>query len=254
MVLTDILGVEDHLGDMDFKVAGTREGLTAMQMDIKIKGLSVDILREALYKAKNARLYILDIMNQTINKPRPDISPYAPRILTIKINPDKIRDIIGPGGKTIRKITEETNTVIDIEDDGTVNVASPDRDSCQRALDIIKELTREVQVGEVYSGKVKKVTNFGAFVEILPGQEGLVHISELDVSRIGKVEDICRPGDSLTVKVLGIDEHGKISLSRKATLSPKKSRPADGQYRKHPPRGNLNRLNQHGHTRSPRHG
>jgi polyribonucleotide nucleotidyltransferase len=218
VILTDISGLEDHLGDMDFKITGTREGITGLQMDIKMAGLNADIMRESLYRAKNARLHILDIMNQTMAQPRSDLSPYAPRILTLKINPDKIREVIGPGGKMIRKITEETKTSIDINDDGTITIASPDMDACEQAVEIIKNLTQDVEIGQIYEGTVRRVTGFGAFVELLPSQEGLVHISQLEHSRVNRVEDVCRVGDKMRVKVIGIDEQGKISISRKALL------------------------------------
>jgi len=218
-ILTDILGVEDHLGDMDFKVAGTREGITAIQMDIKLKrGLDFNILTEALDKAKTARLKILDIMYEAMPQPRSEMSVYAPRITMFMINPDKIRDVIGPGGKVIRRIQEETGADINVEDDGTVKVAAYDSVGGTRAVDMIKALTEDPQIGAVYEGLVRRVVNFGAFVEILPNRDGLVHISELDTSRVGKVEDVVREGDRIKVKVIGIDGEGKIKLSRKALL------------------------------------
>ncbi len=217
-ILTDILGDEDHLGDMDFKVTGTREGITGLQMDIKIKGLSREILRKALYQAKEGRIHILDIMHEAIAAPRKDLSPHAPRIVTLKIKPDRIRDIIGPGGKTIKSIIELTGVAIEVDDSGLVTIASPAGEACQKAIDIVKSLTREPEIGQYYLGIVRRVTDFGAFVEILPGIDGLVHISELDKTRVGRVEDICREGDEMLVKVLSVDAQGKIRLSRKAAL------------------------------------
>lgn len=218
VVLTDIQGMEDALGDMDFKVAGTSAGVTAMQMDIKVGGVSQDILRKALAQAKEGRLFILNKMNQTISQPRPDLSPYAPRILTMEIPVDKIRDVIGPGGKTIRKIIEETNVEIDIEDDGRVFIASTAEGDSEKAYQMIERYTKDVEVGANYLGSVKRIMKFGAFVEILPGKEGLVHISQLSNERVNKVEDVVRVGDEILVKVTEIDRQGRINLSRKALL------------------------------------
>ncbi len=218
-VLTDIQGVEDHLGDMDFKVTGTRGGITAMQMDNKIGGLSRDVLVQALEQARTARLSILDAMEQAIAAPRADLSPFAPRIELIRISPDKIGEVIGPGGRMIKKITEETGCQIDISDDGTVKVASSDKASAERAIDVIRAITADPEIGRAYKGVVKRVVNFGAFVEILPGRDGLVHISELAPHRVGAVEDIVREGDEVVVKVIGVDDSGKIRLSRKAALA-----------------------------------
>jgi polyribonucleotide nucleotidyltransferase len=217
-VLSDILGDEDHLGDMDFKVCGTRKGITALQMDIKISGLSREILESALAQARDGRLHILDKMAEVISAPRDDMSPYAPRIYTIQVKPDRIRDIIGPGGKTIRAITEETGVAIDVEDDGTVSIASSDERSARKAMDIIKGLTAEPEIGGFYQGVVKRIAEFGAFVEIMPGTDGLVHISELAAERVKRVEDILKEGDELMVKVISIDRQGKIRLSRKEAL------------------------------------
>ena len=224
-VLTDIEGIEDQFGDMDFKVAGTTEGITAIQVDTKIKGLSMEIVEKALSQAKDARLKILEIMNATINQARSEISKYAPRMYKIKINPDKIGAVIGTGGKTIRSISEETKATIDIENDGTVIIGSPDEEAAQRTIKIIEGLTKEVEVGEIYTGKVTRIMNFGAMVEILPGKEGLVHISELADYRVGKVEDIVKVGDEVTVQVIEIDNLGRINLSRKA-LFEKQGQPA----------------------------
>ena len=217
-VLSDIQGMEDHLGDMDFKVAGTAKGVTALQMDIKIEGLSRDILEEALQQAKIGRMHILDSMLATITEPRTELSQFAPKILTMNINPDKIRDVIGPSGKQINKIIEETGVKIDIEQDGTVFIASTDQAMNQKAKKIIEDIVREVQVGELYLGKVKRIEKFGAFLEIFAGKDGLVHISELAEERVGKVEDVLKIGDELLVKVTEIDKQGRVNLSRKAVL------------------------------------
>jgi polyribonucleotide nucleotidyltransferase len=217
-VLSDILGDEDHLGDMDFKVAGTKRGVTALQMDIKIGGVTRDVMAQALEQAREARLHILDAMNKTIPQPKEDLSIHAPRIVTIKINPDRIRDLIGPGGKTIRALVEETGAKIDVEDDGTVLVASSDGEAMQRAIDRIRGLTAEAEIGKIYRGTVRRVVDFGAFVEILPGTDGLVHISQLAPERVRQVTDVVREGDVIDVKVLEIDKSGKIRLSRKEAL------------------------------------
>ncbi len=221
-ILSDIQGMEDHLGDMDFKVAGTKKGITALQMDIKIEGLSEEILKEAMYQAKQGRMDILASMNETIQEPRKELSPYAPKILTMQINPDKIRDVIGPSGKQINKIIEETGVKIDIEQDGTVFIASADQEMNDKAKDIIEDLVREVVVGEMYLGKVKRIEKFGAFVEIFPGKDGLVHISQLAEERVNKVEDVVSIGDELLVKVVEIDRQGRVNLSRKAVLQEQK--------------------------------
>jgi polyribonucleotide nucleotidyltransferase len=218
-LLTDILGIEDHLGDMDMKVTGTRQGITAVQMDLKISGIGEDVLTQALERARTARSAILDVMEQTIPEPRKELSPYAPRIISLKIDPEKIGAVIGPGGKIIRKITEETGAQIDIDDDGTVTIASTDPEGGPRAAEIIKELTAEVEEGAIYTGKVVKITDFGAFVEILPGRDGLLHISQLEHHRVDKVQDVVKVGDEVKVKVLEVDsDSGKIRLSRKALL------------------------------------
>jgi polyribonucleotide nucleotidyltransferase len=217
-ILSDILGVEDHLGDMDFKVTGTREGVTAFQMDLKTAGISLVIMEKALAQAKTGRMHILDIMEKTISRPKPELSPYAPRIITIKIKPDRIGEVIGPGGKTIRAIVEQTGAKIDIDDDGTVLIASVDGAAGQAAKEMIQRLVEEPEIGRVYEGKVRRIAAFGAFVEILPGQDGLIHISELDTKRVARVEDVLKLGDIVNVKVIGIDPEGKIRLSRKAVL------------------------------------
>ncbi len=217
-VLSDIMGDEDHAGDMDFKVAGTKDGVTALQMDIKIEGVNEEILKTALNQARGGRLFILEKMAEAIDKPRPDLSPYAPRIITIFINPDKIRDVIGPGGKVIRNITNETGVKIEITDDGRVDIASIDQEAAKRAIKIIEDLTQEAQIGQIYDGKVVRIMDFGAFVEILPGVDGLVHISQLARDRVNKVTDIVREGDTVRVKVIDIDKDGRIKLSRKEAL------------------------------------
>lgn len=224
VVLTDILGAEDHYGDMDFKVTGTRKGITAFQMDIKISGLNLSIMQEALHQAREARLYILDIMEKTIAQPRPELSVYAPRIITFKVKQDKIGEIIGPGGKMIRSIIEQTGAEINIEDDGSVFISSKDSKAGELAQELIMKLTEEPEVGKCYLGKVRRVTAFGAFVEIIPGQDGLVHISELDFKRVNRVEDVLNVGDEVTVKIIGIDNEGKIKLSRKACLTQNEGR------------------------------
>jgi polyribonucleotide nucleotidyltransferase len=218
VVLTDIQGMEDHLGDMDFKVAGTRKGVTALQMDIKIEDIDRDILQRALEQARKARMVILDNMEATIKEPRKQLSPYAPKITTLRIHPDKIRDVIGPSGRVINKIIEETGVKIDIEQDGRIYIASPETEQNERAKKIIEDLVREVVVGETYLGTVKRIEKYGAFVEIIPGKEGLVHISQLDLNRVGKVSDVVKVGDSIMVKVTEIDDQGRINLSRKAVL------------------------------------
>jgi polyribonucleotide nucleotidyltransferase len=217
-VLTDILGDEDHLGDMDFKVAGTQYGITAFQMDIKIDGITTEIMREALEKAKIAREKILAIMNSAISEPRETISKYAPSIITMKINPDKIGAVIGSGGKVIKSIQEDTGATINIEDDGTIFISAVDQSAGKAAYDRISGIVEEPEIGRVYQGVVRRVTKFGAFVEILPGKEALIHISELDQKRVGKVEDVVNVGDTVPTKIIGIDEQGKVKGSRKAAL------------------------------------
>jgi polyribonucleotide nucleotidyltransferase len=218
VVLSDILGDEDHAGDMDFKVCGTERGITAMQMDIKIDGITEDILRKALHQAREGRLFIIGKIKETIDKPRESLSVYAPRITTIKVRPDRIRDVIGTGGKNIRQIISETGVSIDVEDDGTVMIASNDAEAAERAIAMVRWLTEEAELGKTYLGTVKKVVDFGAFVEILPGTEGLVHISQLDTKRVNKVTDVVKEGDKVPVKVIEIDRSGKIRLSRKDAL------------------------------------
>jgi polyribonucleotide nucleotidyltransferase len=217
-VLTDIAGAEDHHGDMDFKVAGTAEGLTALQMDIKVTGITREIMTQAMQQARDARLEILGHMAKAIEAPRGSISRYAPRIITIQINKDKIRDVIGPGGKMIRSITERTGCKIEIHDDGRVDIASTDEEAAQKAVDIVKELTAEAELGKTYLGKVVRVVNFGAFVEILPGVEGLLHISEIADRRIAEVRDVLDEGDETVVKVIDIDAQGRVRLSRRAAM------------------------------------
>lgn len=231
-ILTDIQGMEDALGDMDFKVAGTKKGVTAIQMDIKIKGLSREILDKALQQAHEGRLFIMDKMLEAISEPRPELSPYAPRIITIQIDPDKIRDVIGPGGKVIKKITEETGAKIDIDDSGLVSIASVEAAGGDRAKEWIEQLTKDVEVGETYVGKVTRLMNFGAFVEVLPGKEGLVHISQLAKERVEKVEDVVHIGDEIMVKCVEIDAQGRVNLSRKVLLGG-----GDAEYKARPKHG-----------------
>jgi polyribonucleotide nucleotidyltransferase len=215
-VLTDILGDEDHLGDMDFKVAGTEKGVTALQMDIKIEGINEEIMRTALAQARDGRMHILTKMNAVISSHRTEMSEFAPRIITIKINADKIRDVIGKGGATIRAITEETGATIDIQDDGTVMIFSSDYNAGQQALRRVEDITAEVEVGKIYEGRVAKLMDFGAFVTILPGKDGLVHISQISEERVENVSDKLSEGDLIQVKVLEVDRQGRIRLSMKA--------------------------------------
>ncbi len=219
-ILTDILGVEDALGDMDFKVAGTERGITAVQMDIKADGLSVETLREALARARDARLRILEAMNGTLEAAREEMSPHAPRIITLQINPQKIGEVIGPKGKTIRMIQEETGTEVNIDDSGTVTIAAPSGEAAQHAREMVEGIVQEPEVGRIYRGVVKNTTDFGAFVEIIPGVEGLCHISELEEGRTAKTEDVVSPGDEVKVKLLAVDDRGRLKLSRRAALAP----------------------------------
>src|SRR5437660_324962 len=223
-MLTDIQGVDYMLVKMEFKVAGTKDGITALQMDIKIKGLTHEIMAQALEQAREARLFVLDKMLAVLPRPRTEMSNYAPRITTILINPDKIRDIIGPGGKMIRKITEETGAQIDVEDDGRVFIAAVDQDAGRKAIDWIKSLTDEVEVGKIYKGKVVRIMPFGAFVEVLPNQDGLVHISKLTDHRVDRVEEVANVGDEIVVKAVEIDSQGRLNLSRQAALDELTSR------------------------------
>lgn len=218
VVLTDILGLEDHLGDMDFKVTGTEAGVTAFQLDSKIGGISREVMEEALEQARRGRLFILQKMKETLGAPREDLSPHAPRIYTMQIKQDKIRDVIGTGGKVIRGIIEQTGVKINIDDTGLVNIASPDEESARKAMDIIAGIVEEAELGKIYVGKVKRITDFGAFVEILPGTEGLLHISQISHKRIAKVSDELKEGDEVPVKVIEIDKLGRIRLSRKEAL------------------------------------
>ena len=217
-ILTDIQGLEDHLGDMDFKVAGTKDGITALQMDIKIDGINRAILEEALEDAKDARMRILDVILEAIPAPRPEVSPNAPRIFTIQVKPEKVREVIGSGGKTINKIIDETGVKIDITDEGLITITSSDAESGKRAIEIIESIVEEPEIGDVYLGKVVKIMNFGAFVQFANGKEGLVHISKLDHKRVEKVEDVVKEGDEIMVKIIEIDDKGRINLSRKDVL------------------------------------
>jgi polyribonucleotide nucleotidyltransferase len=218
-VLTDIMGDEDHLGDMDFKVAGTGKGINALQMDIKIEGITREIMEQALSQAKDGRLHILGEMNKVIDHPRETMSEYAPRIIDFKINPDKIRDVIGKGGSTIRSITEETGATVDITDDGMVKIFSVDRAAGEEAKRRIELITADVEVGTIYEGKVARLMDFGAFVTILPGKDGLVHISQISEERVQKVSDKLSEGDVVRVKVLEVDKQGRIRLSMKAVAA-----------------------------------
>lgn len=233
-ILNDIAGVEDFFGDMDFKVAGTKDGITALQLDMKLKGISLEILDKAIRQAHDGRMHILNIMLQAIPAPRKEMSPYAPRMYKISINPDKIGAVIGSGGKTIRAIIEQTKSSIDIDDNGTVVIGSSDEKSARKAIDIIEGLTKDIEVGTIYTGKVTRILNFGAMVEILPGKEGLVHVSELAENRVEKVEDVCKVGDEITVKVIEVDHMGRINLSRKAMFE-KEDRPRAPRPQSRPP-------------------
>jgi polyribonucleotide nucleotidyltransferase len=232
-ILTDILGAEDHYGDMDFKVAGTEAGVTGLQMDIKISGVSTEIMGQALAQGREARLQVLAKMRQTIEKPRAELSPYAPRFVTIRIRPEKIREVIGPGGKVIRGIQEQTGVKIDVEDDGRVTVFSADQSAVQKAVAIIQDIVREVELDRIYIGKVKKIVEFGAFVEVIPGTEGLLHISQISENRIKAVTDVLAEGDEVLVKVIEVDPSGKMRLSRKMALRDQPAL-ADKEKRKNP--------------------
>jgi polyribonucleotide nucleotidyltransferase len=235
-VLTDILGLEDHLGDMDFKVAGTRKGITVLQMDLKVQGVTPALMAEALERARQARMLVLDEMGKTLAEPRPALSVYAPRLLTMKIPVDKIREVIGPGGKVIRSIIEETGCKIDIQDDGTVEIASMDEAAAEKAMAIINRIVEVPEVGKVYKGKVKRIMEFGAFVEILPGTDGLLHISQIAEHRIQRVQDVLSEGDEVTVKVIEVDPSGKIRLSRKEVLRAQGAEAAEPREGAGPPR------------------
>ncbi|MCE5168106.1 polyribonucleotide nucleotidyltransferase [Paenibacillus profundus] len=252
-ILSDIQGMEDHLGDMDFKVAGTAEGVTAIQMDIKIDGIDRDILTQALAQAREGRMFILGKMLEVIQQPRESLSKYAPKILIMQINPDKIRDVIGAGGKVVNKIIEETGVKVDIEQDGRIFIASPSEEANDRAREMIEGIVKEVVVGETYTATVKRIEKFGAFAEILPGKEGLVHVSQLSTERVAKVEDVVSIGDKIEVKVVEIDQQGRINLSRKVLLEP--AQPTDGAATEaitaDRPRNNGSRHNQGG-QRPPR--
>ncbi len=236
-ILTDIAGAEDHYGDMDFKVAGTKEGITALQMDIKISGLTSSLMAEALEQARQARLFILDKMSETITGPREKISEYAPRIFTMQISTDKIRDVIGPGGKMIRSIVERTQVKIDVSDDGSVSIASSDEESARKAMQIIEELTAVAEMGKTYLGKVQRIVDFGAFVEIIPGTDGLLHISEVADYRVKDVRSELSEGDQILVKVINIDPSGKVKLSRRAVLREQAGEPPEDYKPASPPRG-----------------
>jgi polyribonucleotide nucleotidyltransferase len=225
VILTDIQGLEDFFGDMDFKVAGTKEGITAIQMDIKVHGIDKDILTAALEKARIGRLFILDKMLECIDKPREEVSKYAPKIITMHIDTEKIREVIGTGGKVINKIIEETGVKIDIEDDGTVSIAAENVESAYKAKKIIEGIVKEIEVDEIILGKVVRIESYGAFVQLSENKDGLLHISQIDNKRVGKVEDVLKIGDEVLVKVIDIDDKGKIKLSRKAAMQQTKDQP-----------------------------
>ncbi len=256
VLLTDIQGIEDHDGDMDFKIAGTKNGITAIQLDIKLDGISLEICRQALERGKQAREQILSVMNKTIDKPREQLSPYAPRIVSFRIDPEKIRDVIGTGGKVINEIIDATGVTIDIESDGLVMVTGTNEENVNKAVEWIKNIVRDVKVGEEFEGKVTRVLDFGAFVEILPGKEGMVHISELDWGRTDKVQDVVKVGDKIRVRVSGIDDMGRINLSRKALL-PRPDNFADNNRRSQSNHHHNNRTrhhnsnNKHSHSSKP---
>jgi polyribonucleotide nucleotidyltransferase len=242
-ILSDILGNEDHLGDMDFKVAGTRDGITAFQMDIKIRGISLEIMRTALEQARAGRMHILDKMEAVIAAPRSDLSPFAPRLTTLHIPVDMIGAVIGPGGKNIRQIVKDSGAEINIEDDGSVVVAATSRESADKAITAISRITEVPEVGKVYSATVKKVTDFGAFVEFLPGKEGLVHVSQLDVKRVNKPSDVVKVGDQFDVKITDKDEQGRFKLSRKVLMKP------EGQKHHEGPPGGKHHEDRKGHEK-----
>jgi polyribonucleotide nucleotidyltransferase len=246
-ILSDILGDEDHLGDMDFKIAGTRDGITACQMDIKMKGISYEIMQKALEQSREGRFHILDIMEKTISTAKPELSPYAPRIIRLKIPVECIGLVIGPGGKNIRDIIDRTGVKIDIEDDGTVIIASVDGEAGEKARSIIEGMTELPEAGKVYKGRVTKIMNFGAFVEILPGKEGLLHISEIEHHRVNKVEDVLKVGDEVEVKLQKI-ENGKYDLSRKALIERPAGSPAPSSHR-----GSSHERPSHAHSEEERH-
>ena len=218
VILSDILGLEDHLGDMDFKVTGTQEGITALQMDMKITGITEKVLQEALEQARVGRMHILDRMKEALAAPRAELSLLAPRIFTMQVKRDRIGEVIGPGGKVVRGIVEKTGVKIDIQDDGTILIASTEAESAKQAMEMIGKIIEEVEVGKIYKGKVVKIMDFGAFVEILPGTDGLVHISQLAEHRVSRVQDEVKEGEEITVKVLEVDRQGKIRLSRKEAI------------------------------------
>src|SRR5205085_954319 len=236
-VLSDIQGIEDALGDMDFKVAGTADGVTALQMDIKVKGITYDIMTQALQQAREGRMFIMEKMIDTIDAPREELSDYAPRIQSIKINPDKIGAVIGPGGKMIRKIQDESGAKIDIEDDGTVNISATSPDAMHQAMDAVRALTEEVEVGRIYTGTVRRLVDFGCFVEILPGKEGLVRTSQLADYQVTRPEDVVSVGDEITVMVTEVDAQGRVNLSRRAALSGEMPGPEDSDRGRGPGRG-----------------
>ena len=236
-VLTDIQGLEDALGDMDFKVAGTADGVTGLQMDIKVKGITFEIMDRALQQANTARLFILDRMLEVMQEPRQNLSPFAPRIVKVQINPEKIGALIGPGGKVIRRIQEECQVTIEVQDDGTVLIATNNQENSDAAVAQVKSITQDIEVGQVYDGVIKRLIAIGAFVEILPGKEGLVHISQLAANRVEQVEDVVKVGDTLKVKVVEVDGQGRLNLSHKATLPGFEDMPIPQRSERRPPSG-----------------
>ena len=253
-ILTDILGMEDHLGDMDFKVAGTAKGITALQMDIKVKGVSDRLMAEALEQARQARLKILEVMQQTLPASRPDLSPHAPRMLIVHVSPDKLGAVIGPGGKTVRAIQEECGVRVDIEDDGTVYIASTDGPCAHKAEEMIRQLTAEAELGRIYTGRVVRITDFGAFVELFPGTDGLVHVSQLSDRAVNNVRDVVDLNDEIMVMVTDISSDGKIRLSRRAVLegwSLQEARSQDRPRGGGNPRGRSSSRRDHGGRRGP---
>jgi polyribonucleotide nucleotidyltransferase len=251
-ILSDILGNEDHLGDMDFKVAGTPDGITACQMDIKIRGISIDIMRDALDQAREGRMHILGKMREAIAEPRPDLSSFAPRLTTLHIPVDLIGAVIGPGGKNIRKIVSDSGAEINIEDDGSVVVAATSKESADKAISAISRITEVPEIGKIYSSTVKKVTDFGAFVEFLPGKEGLVHVSQLDVKRVANPADVVKVGDVFDVKIVDKDDQGRWKLSRKAVLAPDQPYERPPQRKEGGDRPHGERSHGHGSSRGPR--
>jgi polyribonucleotide nucleotidyltransferase len=249
-ILSDILGAEDHLGDMDFKVAGTRDGISAIQLDLKIEGISFELMEEALAQAKAGRNHILDIMYEAVPEPM-EMSKYAPKVLSLQINPEKIGGLIGPGGKTIKKIIADTECDVNVDDDGIVTVASLDLKRCQEAIEIVRAITLEPEVGMEFDGSITRLMTFGAFVEFAPGREGLIHISEMEWRRVEKVEDVVKPGDSVRVKLIKVDDQGRLDFSRKALLQKPEGYVEPPPRERNPRGGGRGRSNRQGGGRRP---